>query len=86
LFGDMPMLPRHTAIAFSETMGKAYNLGVKQRMKLVTLIMECYELAGIVPHDRSTWNRVAPTIEDVWQRYLAQEKVEEDSLYAALYN
>lgn len=31
-------------------------------------------------------NRVAPTIEDVWQRYLAQEKVEEDSLYAALYN
>ncbi|MEN7086897.1 DUF87 domain-containing protein, partial [Escherichia coli] len=58
LFGDMPMLPRHTAIAFSETMGKAYNLGVKQRMKLVTLIMECYELAGIVPHDRSTWNRV----------------------------
>ncbi|EMW1015357.1 DNA phosphorothioation-dependent restriction protein DptH [Serratia marcescens] len=86
LFGDMPMLPRHTAMAFSETMGKAYNLGVKQRMKLVTLIMECYELAGIVPHDRSTWNRVAPTIEDVWQQYLAQEKVDEDSLYAALYN
>ncbi|NHB88058.1 DNA phosphorothioation-dependent restriction protein DptH [Photorhabdus tasmaniensis] len=86
LFGDMPMLPRHTTMAFAETMGKAYNLGVKQRMKLVTLIMECYELAGIVPHDRSTWNRIAPTIEDVWQRYLAQEKVDEDSLYAALYN
>ncbi len=86
LFGDMPMLPRHTAMAFSETMGKAYNLGVKQRMKLVTLIMECYDLAGIVSHDRSTWSRVAPTIEDVWQCYLAQEKVEEDSLYAALYN
>lgn len=86
LFGDMPMLPRHTAMAFAETMGKAYNLGVKQRMKLVTLIMECYDLAGIVPHDRSTWNRIAPTIEDVWQQYLAQEKVDEDSLYAALYN
>ncbi|MEB6418270.1 DNA phosphorothioation-dependent restriction protein DptH [Klebsiella pneumoniae] len=86
LFGDMPMLPRHTAMAFAETMGKAYNLGVKQRMKLVTLIMECYDLAGIVPHDRLTWNRVAPTIEDVWQQYLAQEKVDEDSLYAALYN
>lgn len=86
LFGDMPMLPRHTAMAFSETMGKAYNLGVKQRMKLVGLIMECYDLAGIVPHDRSTWNRIAPTIEDVWQQYLAQEKVDEDSLYAALYN
>ncbi|KIS44692.1 DNA phosphorothioation-dependent restriction protein DptH [Kosakonia radicincitans] len=86
LFGDMPMLPRHTAMAFAETMGKAYNLGVKQRMKLVTLIMECYDLAGIVPHDRSTWTRIAPTIEDVWQQYLAQEKVDEDSLYAALYN
>ncbi|KHN56841.1 cell division protein FtsK [Dickeya fangzhongdai] len=86
LFGDMPMLPRHTAMAFAETMGKAYNLGVKQRMKLVTLIMECYDLAGIVPHDRATWNRVAPTIEDVWQQYQAQEKVDEDSLYAALYN
>lgn len=86
LFGDMPMLPRHTAMAFAETMGKAYNLGVKQRMKLVSLIMDCYELAGIVPHDRSTWNRTAPTIEDVWQQYLAQEKVDEDSLYAALYN
>jgi DNA phosphorothioation-dependent restriction protein DptH len=86
LFGDMPMLPRHTAMAFSETMGKAYNLGVRQRMKLVSLIMECYELAGIVPHDRTTWNRTAPTIEDVWQKYLAQEKVDEDSLYAALYN
>ncbi len=86
LFGDMPMLPRHTAMAFSETMGKAYNLGVKQRMKLVALIIECYELAGIFPHDRSTWNHIAPTIEDVWQRYLAQEKVDEDSLYAALYN
>lgn len=86
LFGDMPMLPRHTAMAFAETMGKAYNLGVKQRMKLVTLVMECYELAGVVPHDHATWNRIAPTIEDVWQRYLAQEKVDEDSLYAALYN
>ena len=73
-------------MAFAETMGKAYNLGVKQRMKLVTLIMECYDLAGIVPHDRSTWTRIAPTIEDVWQQYLAQEKVDEDSLYAALYN
>ncbi|WP_105577194.1 DNA phosphorothioation-dependent restriction protein DptH [Cronobacter sakazakii] len=86
LFGDMPMLPRHTAMAFAETMGKAYNLGVKQRMKLVSLIMDCYDLAGIVPHDRSTWTRTAPTIEDVWQQYLAQEKVDEDSLYAALYN
>ncbi len=54
-------------MAFAETMGKAYNLGVKQRMKLVTLIMECYDLAGLALMDPLTWNRVAPTIEDVWQ-------------------
>ncbi|MHA8115465.1 DNA phosphorothioation-dependent restriction protein DptH [Kosakonia cowanii] len=86
LFGDMPMLPMHTASAFAETMAKAYNLGVKQRMKLVSLVMECYDQAGIISHDSSTWSNTAPTIENVWQQYCAQEKVEEDSLYAALYN
>lgn len=86
LFGDMPMLPMHTASAFAETMAKAYNLGVKQRMKLVSLVMECYDQAGIISHDSSTWTNTAPTIENVWQQYCAQEKVEEDSLYAALYN
>ncbi|AWH88211.1 DNA phosphorothioation-dependent restriction protein DptH [Limnobaculum parvum] len=86
LFGDMPMLPRHTAMGFAETMGRAYNLGVKQRMKLITLVMECYEAAGISAKDSSTWGLTAPTIEDIWQRYITQDKVEEDSLYAALYN
>ncbi|KMJ46478.1 cell division protein FtsK [Xenorhabdus khoisanae] len=84
LFGDTPMLPIHTAGGFAETMRRAYGLGHKQQLKLENLILECYEEAGISPEDSSTWGRTAPTIEDVWQRFLAQEKVEEDSLYAAL--
>lgn len=84
LFGDTPMLPIHTAGRLSETMAKAYGLGPKQQLKLENLILECYEGAGISPEDPTTWSRTAPTIEDVWQRFINQEKVEEDSLYAAL--
>lgn len=84
LFGDTPMLPIHTAGGLSETMAKAYSLGHKQQLKLENLILDCYDAAGISPEDPATWSRAAPMIEDVWQRFLDQEKVEEDSLYAAL--
>ncbi|MBT41822.1 MAG: DNA phosphorothioation-dependent restriction protein DptH, partial [Idiomarina sp.] len=84
LFGDTPMLPIHTAAGFAETMSKAYGLGKKQQLKLENLILDAYELAGIKPENPSTWNRPAPTIENLWDLFLEQEKVEEDSLYAAL--
>lgn len=84
LFGDTPMLPLHTAAGFAETMTRAYSLGKKQQLKLENLIIESYEKAGIVPEDKSTWSKTPPTIEDIWQLFLSQEKVEEDSLYAAL--
>ncbi|KZZ36863.1 DNA phosphorothioation-dependent restriction protein DptH [Oleiphilus sp. HI0117] len=84
LFGDTPMLPVHTARGFSETMGKAFGLGQKQQLKLRKLISEAYELAGISKSDQSTWSKPAPTIADVWSLFIDQEKVEEDSLYAAL--
>jgi DNA phosphorothioation-dependent restriction protein DptH len=84
LFGDTPMLPLHTAAGFAETMARAYGLGAKQQLKLENLIIQCYASAGIYPEERSSWSHAAPTIEDVWQLFLSQEKVEEDSLYAAL--
>ncbi len=84
LFGDTPMLPIHTAAGFSETMAKAYGLGKKQQLKLENLILEAYELAGIRPEDNSTWSKPAPTIEQIWDLFLEQDKVDEDSLYAAL--
>lgn len=84
LFGDSPMLPIHTATGFAETMRKAFNLGIKQQLKLENLILACYEDCGIDAEDPSTWSIPVPTIDDVWNKFLAQEKVDEDSLYAAL--
>ncbi|MDO6835292.1 DNA phosphorothioation-dependent restriction protein DptH [Pseudoalteromonas carrageenovora] len=84
LFGDTPMLPIHTAAGFSQTMSKAYGLGPKQQLKLENIILDAYDLAGISSENPSTWSKPAPTIEDIWQLFLNQEKVEEDSLYAAL--
>lgn len=83
LFGDTPMLPVHTARAFSETMSKAFNLGAKQQLKLRRLVGDAYELAGISKNDASTWVRSAPTIKDVWALFEESEPAE-DSLFAAL--
>tara|TARA_Y100000310_G_scaffold103220_1_gene101486 strand:- start:6949 stop:12012 length:5064 start_codon:yes stop_codon:yes gene_type:complete len=83
LFGDTPMLPVHTARGFSETMGKAFNLGTKQQLKLRKLISEAYDLAGIHKSDKSTWHKAAPTMADLWALFLDSEPAE-DSLYAAL--
>lgn len=83
LYGDTPMLPVHTARGFSETMGKAFNLGQKQQLRLRKLVGEAYELAGINKSDTSTWNKLAPTIADVWELFIETEP-DEDSLYAAL--
>ncbi|MEB5961964.1 DNA phosphorothioation-dependent restriction protein DptH [Enterobacter sichuanensis] len=84
LYGDMPMLPVHTATGFAETLAKAFGLGPKQQLRLRKLILDAYELAGISKSDNTTWSRPAPTLAQVWDLYLEQEKVEEDSLYAAL--
>lgn len=84
LYGDMPMLPVHTATGFAETLAKAFGLGPKQQLRLRKLILDAYELAGISKSDKTTWSRPAPTLAQVWDLYLEQEKVEEDSLYAAL--
>lgn len=84
LYGDTPVLPVHTARGFSETMAKAFNLGQKQQLKLRKLISEAYELAGIQKSDPTTWSNDAPTISDIWNLFINQEKVEKDSLYAAL--
>jgi DNA phosphorothioation-dependent restriction protein DptH len=83
LFGDTPMLPVHTARGFSETMGKAFKLGTKQQLKLRKLIGEAYDLAGIHKSDKSTWDKAAPTMADIWALFLDSEP-SEDSLYAAL--
>lgn len=84
IFGDRPMQPVHTANLFRSTLAKAFGLGNRQQNKIRTLVMEAYERAGILPQDRSTWDKAAPTLRDIWELYQEQEKVEHDSLHAAL--
>ena len=84
IFGTRPMQPVHTANLFRGTLAKAFGLGNKQQNKIRTLIMEAYERAGIFPHDRSTWNKPAPTLRDIWELYQEQERIDHDSLHAAL--
>jgi DNA phosphorothioation-dependent restriction protein DptH len=84
LFGDKKKLPVHVAGQFISSMTKSYNLGVKQQSKLRTVIRDAYEAASIYSNDESTWSRPAPTLEDVWAAFQEQEKIDHDSLYAAL--
>ena len=84
LYGDIPMLPMHTASAFRTTLSKAFGLGTKQQNRIKNLVLDCYQAAGIQATDASTWKRQAPTLSDVWHRFNDAEKLEEDSLYAAL--
>jgi len=84
LFGDKKKLPVHVAGQFISSMAKSYNLGVKQQSKLRAVIRDAYEAAGIYANDETTWGRPVPTLEDVWAEFQAQEKVDHDSLYAAL--
>ena len=83
LFGDVPRLPVRAASAFTDTVARAFGLGEKQRLKLQEAIAESYRCAGIHPDKPATWQRPAPTIQDVWEVFLAEEP-EKDSLYAAL--
>ncbi|WP_211474964.1 DNA phosphorothioation-dependent restriction protein DptH [Collimonas humicola] len=84
LYGNMAMLPVHTATGFAETMARAFGLGQKQQLRLRKLILDAYEFAGISKSDATTWGKPAPTVAQLWTLFLEQGKVEEDSLYAAL--
>lgn len=86
LFGDLPMLPVHTAAGFTDTMGRAFNLGQKQRLRLQNTVLRAYEAAGIHADKPQTWSRPAPTVQDLWDEFTTgtDSAPEEDSLYAAL--
>lgn len=80
----MPMLPHHIASIFSETIIKAFGLGKKQEAVLGDLIIEAYEKRGILCEDVDTWNKPAPTLQDVYNIYEEREDIKkDDSLYAA---
>lgn len=80
----LPMLPLHIASTFAETIIKAFGLGKKQEALLGDLIIEAYKRRGILVEDSETWNKPAPTLQDVYDIYEAREDIKkDDSLYAA---
>lgn len=84
LVGDKQMLPVHTANLFRTTLSTAFGLGNKQQNKIRSLVIDAYEQQGIYPNDQATWKNLAPTLRSIWDLFQEQEKVEQDSLYAAL--
>jgi DNA phosphorothioation-dependent restriction protein DptH len=81
-----PMLPLHTANDLKETISNAFNLGNVQKQKLRDVIVEAYEDRGIYKSKRNTWTNSPPTMEDVCNIYMKDEKVAQDSLYSAMSN
>jgi DNA phosphorothioation-dependent restriction protein DptH len=81
---SMPLLPLHIASTLQETISNAFGLGAKQKAFLKEVIMGAYENKGIYKGDESTWTKVAPTISDICELYLEDEKMAIDSLHAAL--
>ncbi len=68
---DMPLMPLHIANTFTDTISKIYGLGSKQTSVLLESITEAYRQQGISPENEATWNRPAPTFEQVYRIYEA---------------
>ena len=80
-----PLLPVHTANAFTDTIAKAYRLGIKQRNILYSCIEQAYKNAGIIAANPETWNKLAPTFEMVFDIYDKDDTIpKNDSLEAAM--
>ena len=84
LFGNKPRLPVHTASLFRSTLATAFGLGPKQQNKIRNIVMEAYERSGISIKDNNTWTKPAPTIQQVWDVFEEDEKMEQDKLYAVM--
>lgn len=81
---DKPLMPVHIANTFADTIKRHYNLGVKQVNALYNCIEKAYSEFGINSADPSTWNKSAPTFEDIYKIYTESDFCKDDSLNAAL--
>lgn len=84
LFGEKPLLPVHTTNLFKTTLAKAFGLGTVQQSILSRVVLEAYERVGINRAIKTTWSKLAPTIQDVWEVFINEEDTKQDSLYASL--
>lgn len=78
-----PQLPYHVASAFANILTKIYHLGPVQYNTLLHCIITAYERRGITS-DPATWDKEAPTFEQVYQIYSATD-AKQDALFSAMY-
>lgn len=62
-------LPAITAEAVADSLSKSFGTGPVQRSKIKDVIIDTYTEFGITA-DHMTWDKTAPTINDVIERYL----------------
>lgn len=64
----MMNLPAITADGISDSLAKAYGLGLKQMATIKQVILEAYADRGIT-RDSATWGKIPPTMTDVVEKY-----------------
>lgn len=79
-----PLLPRHIGNTFKDTIAKANHLGNKQKNILFQCIEEAYERKGIEAENPNTWNKVAPTFEEVYEIYEKNDEISKNDSLAAV--
>lgn len=78
-------IPMHRARGFMDTISKAYNLGNVQQKNLKDSIITAFKSRGIDVQYSSTWNKLPPTLHDVYLAYQGNDEIKKgDSLDAAL--
>ncbi len=75
-----PQLHMHRAMAFADTLARAYGLGPLHKSILVQSVVGAYEAKGITS-DPLTWDRPAPSFADVYEEYTSRPQAQRnDSL------
>ena len=84
---SLPLLPKHIANTFKDTLVKACassKMGAIQENILRRVIMEAYELKQIDPGDPATWNREPPTFETVYRIYQNDDDIKKNDTLASM--
>ena len=84
---SLPLLPKHVANTFKDTLVRACSsskMGAIQENTLRRVIMDAYELKQIDPADPSTWNREPPTFETVYRLYRNDEEIKKNDTLASM--
>ena len=84
---SLPLLPKHIANTFKDTLVRACSaskMGAIQENTLRRVIMDAYELKQINPADPSTWDREPPTFETVYRLYQQDEDIKKNDTLASM--